>query len=117
MEFLDQIQITGIVGSKRTSEIDNTSITNFSVAVEYGLEYKDGTHIIETQWFNIKAWKKEGTTDAENLKKGDCVSVLGRVRTYCFTDANGNTRNGFEIIARTVKLLPEETGKLKPQHD
>ena len=117
MEFLNRIEIIGLVGSKRTTGVGDTSVTHFSVAVEYGHEDKDGTRTIETQWFNVMAWDNEGTADAKLLKKGDCVSISGRLRTYRFTDADGNARNGHEIVARTVSLLPEETGKMKPQHD
>ena len=52
-----------------------------------------------------------------SLKRGDRVHVVGRVRTYRFDNADGSVRNGFEIVARSIKVVGDEDEPLEPQKD
>ena len=116
MESLNRIEIKGVVGSCRSVQMGTSSITTFSVAVEYGYKH-DGENIIETTWFGVSAWDKDGNEAAKSLKRGDRVHVVGRVRTYRFDNADGSVRNGFEIVARSIKVVGDEDEPLEPQKD
>ena len=116
MEFLNRMEIKGVVGSCRNIQVGASSIATFSVAVEYG--YKaNGENIIETTWFSVSAWDKDGNETAKTLKRGDQVHVIGRIRTYRFNNADGSVRNGFEIMARTIEVIENQDEPLEPQKD
>lgn len=117
MEFLNRLEIVGIVGNTTTNKVGDLHITRLSVVVEYGYKAEDGTNVIDTQWFNVTAWEKEGTKNAPSLKRGDWVRVRGRVRQYRFTNADGTSVGGFEVVARSVERINQDADHLEPQKD
>jgi single-stranded DNA-binding protein len=53
------------------------------------------------------AWSSESNPDLEKIDKGCRAYVTGRLRTQRHTDAAGNERNIYEIVASTVQLVSE----------
>lgn len=97
MEPLNRIELRGFVGSVYVKDFGNTTSTNFSLATNYAYKDKSGCPVIETTWFRIIAW------DAPQIKKGDTVHVLGRLRERRYTGADGIEQRLFEVIASSVE--------------
>lgn len=99
MEPLNRIELRGIVGSIRTSNVSNTRVANFSVATNYSYTDKDGRPVIETTWHYVTAY------GISNLEKGDKVHVLGRLRARRYLSSDGVERMTYEVIANKVDLI------------
>lgn len=99
MEFLNKVELRGIVGRANTMKVGDSTITRFSVATEYGYKDNGGTPVIETQWHNVCAW------NAPEVKKGDAVEVTGRIKVQKYTGADGIDHTVPEIYANTVKVI------------
>ena len=120
MEFLNKIQIRGVVGRADISTFSNNSqVCNFSVVTDYSTVDRDGNPAIETTWFNVSAWNgKEGiAADFYEIQKGVWVDVTGRIRMRKYTTQAGEERISAEVIARRVKLIPREDDQMQPQRD
>lgn len=101
MEQLNKVELKGIVGSARTSPIGNTNITRFSVATTYAYKDKEGCPILETTWHQCTSFDPK----ASELKRGDNVSVIGRIRNNRYTDSDGNEKTSYDILVNNLTIL------------
>ena len=101
MEMLNRIELRGVVGSARTMKVSESEVTRFSVATDYFFKNKDGEAVVETTWHSVMAWDK----GLSELKRGDKVEVVGRIRNTRYTDSEGMERTSTEVVASEVKVL------------
>ena len=118
MEFLNRIELKGVVGRAEVNSFNNSQVCNFSVVTEYSTIDKDRNAIIETAWFNVSAWAGRDTiADLYSIQKGAWVRVIGRQRARKYTAQNGEERTTMDVVAHTVKLLQREENQMQPQRD
>ena len=99
--MLNRIELRGVVGSARTMKVSESEVTRFSVATDYFFKNKDGEAVVETTWHSVMAWDK----GLSELKRGDKVEVVGRIRNTRYTDSEGMERTSTEVVASEVKVL------------
>ena len=104
MEFLNRIEIQGIIGSIKIIPVGDTRVARFSVCTETSYSGTAGI-VIDCCWFNVSAWESEKITCLDQLEKGKAVRVSGRVRVQRYTDSEGNEKQCWEVMAREVNLL------------
>lgn len=118
MEFLNRMEITGIVGRAEVNAVGDTHVCNFSLVTEYNTKDKEGNPIIETTWFNVSAWEGKGTLpDLDKITRGSRVHAVGRVRMRKYTAQDGTERTSMDVIARKVELIPLAEEPMQPQRD
>ena len=99
--MLNRIELRGVVGSARTMKVSESEVTRFSVATDYFFKNKEGEAVVETTWHSVMAWDK----GLSELKRGDKVEVVGRIRNTRYTDSEGMERTSTEVVASEVKVL------------
>ena len=118
MEFLNKIELKGVVGRAEVNNINDSQVCNFAVVTEYSTIDKDRNSIIETTWFNVSAWAgRDSIADLYSIQKGAWVHVIGRQRARKYTAQNGEERTTMDVVAHTVKLLQREENQMQPQRD
>lgn len=90
------IQIEGI----------DRSCTRFTIAVERNFKSADGTR--KSDFIPITIWGKKAEVVVKYMKKGDYISLSGRLRTGSYEDKEGNRKYIAEVIAEEFKF---ENGK------
>jgi len=55
-----------------------------------------------TQWYTVRAWRGLARNVAESLRKGDGVTVVGRLNVTTWTAQDGSERTTLEIEATSV---------------
>lgn len=79
------------------------AVASFTVAVtsreKKGTEWVDGA----TSFYRISAWKSLGENAGESIRKGDRVTVVGRLKPREY-EHNGVTRTSLDVTADTVGL-------------
>ncbi len=108
MEQLNKVELRGNVGSVKLQTGVNRNGARITVATNLAYHDKEGNPVIETQWHNVIAWESRGIRDLENIKKGDKVYVVGRLRYQKFTGQDGVERLQTDIVANRVVLLDED---------
>ena len=103
MESLNRIELKGVLGRVNLTEVGGKKHARFSVATDYAYRNKDGEAVIETTWHNVSAWDDNGKIS--ELKRGDKVHVVGRVRNLRYRTADGEERSAWEVLAHEVKVL------------
>jgi len=108
MEFLNKIEIRGIVGNSSIQKVADTRLCRFSVVTELAYKGNDGTNIIETTWFSCQVFEGPGICNLEAITRGAIVHVTGRLKCNRYVDANGNDRVQYEIVARKLDVIKED---------
>lgn len=104
MESLCKIELRGIVGTASVTVVGDKKTINFSLATEYAYRDNDGNAIIETNWFNCRAWDGTDIADFTNLHRGDKVHLIGRLRCRRYQSADGGTNTTYEVIVSELLL-------------
>ena len=104
MEFINRIEIVGIVGTIRKQTFSGRTVATFSVVTEYAFKDKSGCPVIETTWHNVVAWQN-GDMPLDLLEKGSPVCVQGRLRCRRYTSESGEPRTSYEVIAASVNVV------------
>ena len=97
MEQINKVELVGVVGSVRIQHFGDKQMARFTVVTYRAYNNREGAPVIETTWFRIIAW------DAPQIKRGDTVHVLGRLRERRYTGADGIEQRLFEVIASSVE--------------
>lgn len=117
MEFLNRIEIRGVVGRSEINTFNDFQVCNFSVVTEYSTRDREGNPDIDVAWFNVSAWQGPSMADFYEIQKGAWVKVVGRVRMKKYTTQDNEERQIMDVLARSVELIPRENERLQPQRD
>ena len=109
MEYLNRIDLAGVVGTSSIKMVGDSTICRFSLATEYSYSGHDGGIIIDCTWFNICVFDGKGIKcDLNQIVRGSKVHVIGRFRCGRYTDAQGNDRSCYEVLASEVEIMEED---------
>ena len=105
MEYLNKIELRGVVGSFQITPMNGTKVARFSLATEFCYKSNTGGIVIDTTWFSCTAWDGDKMPDLDSLQKGSKVHLIGRVGMQRYIDANGCDRQIWEIVASELEIL------------
>lgn len=105
MEQLNRIQLRGIVGSIRVSDISGKKFARITLATNYAYRSQDGCAIIETTWSNVVAWESPDIQDLSQIQKGDWVEITGRLRNQRYTTPEGEDRYTTKNLTQNLRVL------------
>ncbi len=113
--MLNKVQLIGFLGIdpeiRYTQEGEAVARTRIATSETWK---KNGEKQEKTEWHQIVFFGKLAEVVGEYLKKGSLAYVEGRLQTRSW-DKNGETRYTTEIIADSMKMLPNgkkyENGK------
>lgn len=99
MEYINKIELQGLVSCVRTNQVQGMTVQNFSLLTEYMNKLKDDSYVCESTWHQVIAW------DKTQVEKGDIVKVVGRLRQQKYTAADGTERVYYEVVASELKVI------------
>ena len=101
------VTLVGFAGNNpevRTAQ-SGAAITNLSLATTRSFKDSEGNRQTETEWHRITCFNGVGKCVAAHVTKGAMVMVTGHIHYSRWTDNEGQTRYGCEIIAEQVDFL------------
>lgn len=81
----------------RYTQTNNTLVASYSLAVNRRFTRPGEER--QADFVNVVAWSKLGEFCSKYFKKGQQVSVIGRLQTRSYDDANGQKRYVTEVVA------------------
>ena len=92
MEFLNKIEIRGIVGRIELQSIGDATYARFSVMTEHAYTTpRNGMVAIDTTWHDCSRWvKPEEYQTYRSIGKGDTIHLTGRIKNTRYNDENGH---------------------------
>ena len=104
MEFINSIELQGIVGVCTITEVGPNKVARFAVCTERSYKSQDGTPVIESTWHNCTAWSGD-CKDVEKLERGKMVNVRGSVRRFKYTMNDGSEHAGSEVLVDSLRII------------
>ncbi|PKO99752.1 MAG: single-stranded DNA-binding protein [Bacteroidetes bacterium HGW-Bacteroidetes-8] len=103
---LNRVELRGNVGfDPRISNFEDGGVVmRLSLATNESFKNKKGELQEETVWHNIVAWAGKSMPDFGKIKKGDFLSVTGRLKPVQYQTKSGVERQTYEIVAYNIKL-------------
>ena len=106
MKTINKVEIQGFLGrdaEEKTFESGRTLIS-MSLATDESYKNDKGEWLTNTTWHNVVYWKNKKDENFDFLKKGELISVSGKLNTRKYTDKSENERYITEVVA--YKLEP-----------
>ena len=121
MEFINKIELRGVVGRADVNSYNGNRVINFTLITEYSARDKEGNATTEATWFNISYWEgRDPSVPAEVLDqigKGSWVHLVGRLRTRNYTTVDNEEKTALDVIAQSIKLVERDDPFMQPQRD
>lgn len=113
----NSVRLTGFLGSdpEIVTYGDKQKMARVSLATHEKYRNKEAEWITDTHWHTLTYWGRNAEYAEKTLKKGNQISIEGRLVSRNYTDKEGITRYISEIIVNDtlvirVKIRKEETG-------
>ena len=100
-QCINRVELQGIVGTSRVSNLGEKNAVSFSLATNYAFKDKEGFHVIETTWHKCTSFADK-EDDLSIYAKGTPLLIEGRLRNLRYTDACGCERTTIEVVASRV---------------
>lgn len=107
MEQINKLELVGNVGTVREDATKPENVINFTIANNYMYTTAKGEARVETLWLNVSAFKGKNIIPFEQITKGQSLHVIGRLKMFKYTTADGSERNGFELVANKIELAED----------
>lgn len=108
---MNHVALVGYVGADPTVNAGRNGheITTFSLAITEKFKNKDGSMIERTDWHKIVCFGYTAKYVSDYIRKGDLVSVEGKLKNNNYTDKNGTKHFETQVhsISGGINLLRE----------
>ena len=102
---INKVEIQGFLGQDaevKTFESGRT-LVNIRLATSESYKNKEGEWVNNSTWHNVTYWKNKKDENLDFLKKGELVSISGKLNNRKYTDKNGEDKYITEVIAFKVE--------------
>lgn len=110
--MLNKVTLIGRVGKDpevRRLE-SGAAVAKFSLATSETYKDKDGNKQQTTEWHNVVIWRQLAEIVEKYVKKGQLISIEGKVTYREYTDKDNVKKHFTEIIASEMKMLEGRDG-------
>ena len=111
MEIRNFVMLVGNMGADpKVNETRGGKVARFSLATSESY-YENGKPANRTEWHNIVAWGANADKVSERCTKGTPVTIVGRLTSRSYEDANNVKRYITEVVANEVICESSLKGK------
>lgn len=107
---INRVELQGFLG--RDAEVktfeSGRTLVSMSIATSEGYKNSKGEWVNNTTWHNVSYWKTKKDEDLDFLKKGELVTITGRLNTRKYTDKNGQDKYITEVVAQKIEPVKVE---------
>lgn len=106
----NRVQLTGNLGidPETVTFESGRKLVKFSLATSESYYDNKGEKISDTQWHNIVAWGNLADRAEKYLKKGDMLTVEGKIVYRNYEDKQGNKKYITEIVMNDMLFLSKK---------
>ena len=107
---INKVELQGFLG--RDAEVKSfesgRTLVSMSLATNESYKNNNGEWIKNTTWHNVTYWLYKKDESIDFLKKGEMVSITGKLNTRKYTDKNGQDKYITEVVAQNVEPVKLE---------
>ena len=103
--MINRVVLVGRLTRDPETQTTNTGVpyVRFSLACNRPFKNEQGERIAD--FINCIAWRQQAEFLSKFVRKGNQLAIEGRIQTNNYTDANGNSRQAFDILVESVANL------------
>lgn len=106
MPNLNSVHLIGhLTRDPETKAVGETSVTNFGIATNHKWKSKTGEQKEEVYFGECQAWGPRGEAIARFVKKGDAISVQGRLRLEQWDGKDGTKQSRTRIEVENFQFI------------
>ena len=96
----NSIRLVGSLGmDPEVKSFDNNrKLAKVSIATNETYKNDKGEKITDTQWHNLVMWNGQANLAEQYLKKGDIISIEGKLASRSYVDKDGNKKYMTEVV-------------------
>lgn len=79
---------------------NGTNVAKYTIAINTGYGEKQ-----QTDFVNISTWGKSGEFVNKYFKKGQEISIVGRLKSNTYEDKSGNKRYTLDVISEDIEFI------------
>jgi len=104
---VNKVELTGYLGADPVmfNPANGNSLARLRVATTESYKNKNGEWVNNTMWHNIVLWGKLAKEAVSELKKGNRISLIGRIVYNKYTDKEGADRYVTDIVVSSYKMV------------
>ena len=76
----------------------NKKLARLSLATNESYKNDKGEKVTDTHWHSLVLWGAQAKLAEEYLKKGDEISIEGKLSSRSYVDKDGNKRYATEVV-------------------
>jgi single-strand DNA-binding protein len=84
---------------------NNRKLAKVSIATNETYKNDKGEKITDTQWHNLVMWNGQANMAEQYLKKGDMISIEGKLSSRSYVDKDGNKKYMTEVVVNDFMKL------------
>lgn len=106
----NRVQLIGNLGMNPELVLteNGSKLIKFSLATSNTYKNQKGEKTTDTQWHNIVGWGGLAELSNKYLKKGDQITIEGRIVYRNYEDKEGNKKYITEIVMNDLILPPKQ---------
>lgn len=107
---INKVEIQGFLGQDAEEKTFESGRTLISMNIATNESYKNekGEWIKNTTWHNVTHWKTKKNNDLSFLKKGELISIQGKLNNRKYTDKKGQDHFITEVVAYKIEQVKQE---------
>ena len=107
MEYLNRIELRGVVGNVKVTPERDSAIARISLMT--AIAYKDsyGMPVIQSCWHNLVVFSGKGipADTVKAIEKGDRLYIEGILHQQRYTNDVGTTSSYYEVLVNKLSVL------------
>ena len=96
----NSVRLVGNLGMDPEVKVfdSNKKMVRLSIATNESYKNDKGEKITDTQWHNLVMWNGQANLAEQYLKKGDIISIEGKLASRSYVDKDGNKKYTTEVV-------------------
>ena len=110
MKTINKVELQGFLGQDAEEKVfeSGRTLVNIRLATNESYKNKEGEWVNNSIWHNVVYWKNKKDENLDFLKKGELVSVKGKLNSRKYTDKEGNEKYITEVVAFSLDRVEVE---------
>jgi len=111
---INKVELVGYAGiNPEVKTFSNgTKMVRLALATSENFKNRDGEWVRNTTWHNVVLWDKVAEDALSKSKKGNLISISGKIVARSYVDNNGIKQHNVEIRGAGFEIKPREEKNL-----
>ncbi|MFI3330125.1 MAG: single-stranded DNA-binding protein [bacterium] len=103
--MVNKVVLVGRITKDVELKTTQSGINNCKFTIAVNRQFKNSNGVREADFISCVAWKNQAEFLNNYVRKGNQISVVGKIQTSSYTDDNNNVRYTTDVVVESVSNL------------